>query len=65
MKSNFTGLGTSVKATSGFFSDLYNSMRTYTLGNMIGMSITNGVRNIKTTIVELDSAFKRYDESST
>ncbi len=58
MKSNFTGLGTSVKTTSGFFSDLYGSMRTYTLGNMIGMSITNGVRNIKTTIIELDSALR-------
>lgn len=58
MKSNFSGLGTSVKATNGFFSDLYGSMRTYTLGNMIGMQLATGVRNIKTTIVELDSALR-------
>lgn len=58
MKFNFIGLGISVKVISGFFSDLYNLMRIYILGNMIGMFIINGVRNIKIIIVELDSVLR-------
>lgn len=43
---------------SDFFDDLYDSMRTFTLGNIIGDAIQDGVSAIKDTIVNLDSALR-------
>mgnify|MGYP005883816675 FL=1 len=43
---------------SNFFDDLYDSMRTFTLGNIIGDAIQDGVSAIKDTIVNLDSALR-------
>lgn len=58
MKSSFSGLNSSLNTTNRFFQNLYSSMSTFTLGNMIGMGMMNFARNIKTTIVELDSSFR-------
>ena len=44
--------------TNNFFDDLYDSMRTFTLGNIIGDGIQNSVYAIKDTIVNLDSALR-------
>lgn len=43
---------------NNFFDDLYDSMRTFTLGNIIGDAIQNSVYAIKDTIVNLDSALR-------
>lgn len=56
MNSSFNGLNSTTQRTGGFFNDLYNSMRTFTLGNMIGMKLQQGVRAIGKTIVDLDKA---------
>lgn len=56
------GLGDELKSVSkgsgvkNFFGDLYDSMRTFTLGNMIGNGIEDGVRAIKDVVLNLDSA---------
>lgn len=56
------GLGDELKSISkgsgvkNFFGDLYDSMRTFTLGNMIGNGIEDGVRAIKDVVLNLDSA---------
>lgn len=56
------GLGDELKNVSrgsgvkNFFGDLYDSMRTFTLGNMIGNGIEDGVRAIKDVVLNLDSA---------
>ena len=44
--------------SSDFFGDLYDSMRTFTLGNVIGDVIQDGVSAIKDTIVNLDSSLR-------
>lgn len=49
-------LNTKTSGNGGFFGDLYDSMRTFTLGNMIGNALEDGVRAIKTVIMDLDSA---------
>lgn len=43
---------------NNFFDDLYDSMRTFTLGNIIGDAIQNGAYAIKDTIVGLDSSLR-------
>lgn len=58
MKGSFSGLNSTVKSTNTFFSDLYRSFSTFTLGNMIGMQLQNGIRQIGQTVVELDSSFR-------
>lgn len=42
--------------TRGFFVDLYDSMRTYTLGNMLGNSLIGSGREALTVIKDLDKA---------
>ena len=44
--------------TGTFFSDIYDSMRTFTLGNMVGDALQTGVYAIKDTIIGLDSAVR-------
>lgn len=39
-----------------FFGDLYDSMRTFTLGNMLGDAIQNSVYKIKDMVIGLDSS---------
>lgn len=41
-----------------FFDDLYDSMRTFTLGDIIGDAIQDGVNAIKDTVVELDNSMR-------
>lgn len=41
-----------------FFDDLYDSMRTFTLGDIIGDAIQDGVSAIKDTVVELDNSMR-------
>ncbi|MGL5191672.1 MAG: phage tail tape measure protein [Cetobacterium sp.] len=48
----------SSSGVSNFFDDLYDSMRTFTLGEMIGDTIQNGVYAIKEAVVGLDNAMR-------
>lgn len=50
-------LQTGVKRTSTFFSNLYSTMSTFSLGNIISMQITKAIYGISDTIRELDKAF--------
>lgn len=50
-------LQTGVKKTSTFFSNLYSTMSTFSLGNIISMQITKAIYGISDTIRELDKAF--------
>lgn len=47
-----------IKKSSSFFNDLYSSMSTFSLGNIIADGLMMGIYGIKDTIVELDSAFR-------
>ena len=44
--------------TSDFFGDLYDSMRTFTLGEIIGDALQDGVAAIKDTVVNLDNSLR-------
>lgn len=44
--------------SNDFFDDLYDSMRTFTLGNMIGDAIQNAASGIKDAVVGLDNAMR-------
>lgn len=48
---------TGVKRTNTFFSNLYSTMSTFSLGNIISMQITKAIYGISDTIRELDKAF--------
>ncbi len=50
-------LQTGVKKTNTFFSNLYSTMSTFSLGNIISMQITKAIYGISDTIRELDKAF--------
>ena len=50
-------LQTGVKRTNAFFSNLYSTMSTFSLGNIISMQITKAIYGISDTIRELDKAF--------
>lgn len=52
-----TALGSATKRTQTFFSNLYSSMSTFSLGNIISMQITKAIYGISDTIRELDKAF--------
>lgn len=49
-------LNSTSSRTGAFFDDLWDSMRTFTLGNMIGNALEDGVRAIKDVVVNLDGA---------
>jgi len=61
-KSASTGISTSMKSASKFVSNLYSTLSTYSLGNILGMQITKGIYAINDTIVELDSAFRDMEK---
>lgn len=50
-------LQTGVKRTNTFFSNLYSTMSTFSLGNIISMQITKAIYGISDTIRDLDKAF--------
>lgn len=52
----------SAKATSRFVTNLYSTLSTYSLGNILGMQITKGIYAVKETIVGLDSAFRDLEK---
>lgn len=50
-------LQSATKRTNTFFSNLYSTMSTFSLGNIISMQITKAIYGIGDTIRELDKAF--------
>ena len=50
-------LQSATKRTNSFFSNLYSTMSTFSLGNIISMQITKAIYGISDTIRELDKAF--------
>ena len=50
-------LQSATKRTNTFFSNLYSTMSTFSLGNIISMQITKAIYGISDTIRELDKAF--------
>lgn len=62
IRSEMTTLGKTINNSStvkgGFFSDLYQTMSTFSLGNILADQIQQGVYAIKDTIIDLDSAFR-------
>lgn len=58
MKSSMSGLGTTTTGVQKTFSNLYSTMTTFSLGNILAQQIQKGVYSIGTTITELDSAFR-------
>ena len=65
IRSEMTTLGKTINnsstvkgATKGFFSDLYQTMATFSLGNILADQIQQGIYAIKDTIIDLDSAFR-------
>lgn len=58
MKSSMSGLNTAGSGVQKMFGNLYSTMTTFSLGNMIAMQIQKGVYAIGSTITELDSAFR-------
>ena len=62
IRSEMTTLGKTINSSStvkgGFFSDLYQTMSTFSLGNILADQIQQGVYAIKDTIIDLDSAFR-------
>lgn len=58
MKSNMSGLNTAGSGVQKMFGNLYSTMTTFSLGNILAMQIQRGVYSIGTTITELDSAFR-------
>lgn len=59
---NMTTLGSSTKRFGTFFSNLYSSMSTYSLGNIISMQMTKAIYGITDTIRELDKAFVAFNK---
>lgn len=57
-----SGISSSMKKTSTFISNLYSTLSTYSLGNILGMQITKGIYAIKETITDLDSAFRDMEK---
>lgn len=62
IRSEMTTLGKTINSSStvkgGFFSDLYQTMSTFSLGNILADQIQQGIYAIKDTIIDLDSAFR-------
>ena len=58
IENSMKGIQKTASKTGTFFSDIYDSMRTFTLGNMIGDALQTGVYAIKDTIINLDSAMR-------
>lgn len=65
IRSEMTTLGKTINnsstvkgATRGFFSDLYQTMTTFSLGNILADQIQQGIYAIKDTIIGIDSAFR-------
>lgn len=58
MKSSMSGLSTTTTGVQKTFSNLYSTMTTFSLGNILAQQIQKGVYSIGTTITELDSAFR-------
>lgn len=58
MKSSMSGLNTAGSGVQKMFGNLYSTMTTFSLGNILAMQIQRGVYSIGTTITELDSAFR-------
>ena len=50
-------LRSGVQKTNSFFSNLYSTMSSFSLGNIISMQITKAIYGISDTIRELDKAF--------
>lgn len=48
----------SVRSTGTFFNDLNDSLRTFTLGNIIGDALTSSVYKVKDTLIGIDSALR-------
>lgn len=61
-KNAASGISSSMKSTSKFVSNLYSTLSTYSLGNILGMQITKGIYAINDTIIELDSAFRDLEK---
>ena len=57
-----SSISSSMKKTSTFISNLYSTLSTYSLGNILGMQITKGIYAIKETITDLDSAFRDMEK---
>lgn len=57
-----SAVATSAKKTSSFVTNLYSTLSTYSLGNILGMQITKGIYAIQDTIVDLDSAFRDMEK---
>ena len=55
-------LNTIASNTKRFSTNLYSTLSTYSLGNIIGMQITHGIYSIKETIAELDTAFRDLEK---
>lgn len=55
-------VASSAKKTSSFISNLYSTLSTYSLGNILGMQITKGIYAVKETVVNLDSAFRDLEK---
>lgn len=55
-------LNSGVKKTGTFFNNLYSSMSTFSLGNIISTQITKAVYSISDTIKELDKAFVEFNK---
>lgn len=62
MKSSMSGLGTATTGVQKTFSNLYSTMTTFSLGNILAQQIQKGVYSIGTTITELDSAFRDFSK---
>ncbi|MGL5329872.1 MAG: phage tail tape measure protein, partial [Peptostreptococcaceae bacterium] len=56
VKRDFNNLNKSI--SNGFFDDLYDSMRTFTLGNIIGDAIQNATYQMREAIVGIDNAMR-------
>lgn len=52
-------LGNATKKTSGFFSNLASMLSMYSIPNMIGRLITQGISSIPSTIIDTDTAIKK------
>lgn len=57
-KSSMKSVNTATVGVSKTFSNLYSTMSTFSLGNILAMQIQKGIYSIGSTITELDSAFR-------
>ena len=62
MKSSMGGLGNVSNGMQKTFGNLYSTMTTFSLGNILAMQLQNGVYAIKDIIVDMDSAFRNLSK---